>query len=259
MWKPWTAWAALLLGFAGALAGARALGIAASAGGASLDDPPGWVNIAATAVQDLSLIAGAVFFARLPGRARAEDFGLRATAVGRGIGLAIVCVVAFFLFTLVWVLITGAHEPATKLLDELHVRESTLSVIAVAALVCVVAPFAEEFVFRGYFFTAMRGWRGMGPAAVVTGIAFGAIHLGSTSVVFLVPLAFFGFALCILYDRTGSLYPGIAAHAVNNAIAFGSSEHWGWQIPVVAAGSLALIAAAGLTISRLQPASPSSG
>jgi membrane protease YdiL (CAAX protease family) len=30
-----------------------------------------------------------------------------------------------------------------------------------------------------------------------------------------------GFLFCLVYERTGSLYPVIALHALNNAIAFG--------------------------------------
>ena len=46
---------------------------------------------------------------------------------------------------------------------------------------------------------------------------------------FLVPLAFFGFALCLIYDRTGSLYPCIGVHALNNAIATGAVFHTAWS------------------------------
>ena len=252
-WRPWTAWAALLLGFAGAFAAALGLGIIAAIGGASLHPTPGWVTLTATVLQDVSLIAAAVFFAaRVGGRARPVDFGLRRPAEpGAAVGYAVACLVAFFLFTGAWVAITNAHDSTSNLLEDLGLHESTLAVIGAGLLVCVVAPIAEEFVFRGYFFTAMRGWRGMLPAAVVTGLAFGAIHLGSTQVVFLIPLAFFGFALCLVYDRTGSLYPCIAAHSINNAIAFGSAEGWDWQIVPVAAGALALITLAARTVERL--------
>ena len=34
------------------------------------------------------------------------------------------------------------------------------------------------------------------------------------------PLAALGFMFCLVYERTGSLYPVIALHALNNAIAF---------------------------------------
>jgi membrane protease YdiL (CAAX protease family) len=112
----------------------------------------------------------------------------------------------------------------------------------VGILVCVLAPLAEEFFFRGFFFTALRSWKGIWPAALVTGLIFGGIHAGSSNIAFLVPLAFFGFALCLLYAKTGSLYPCIAIHAANNSVAFSSSQDWGWQVVPVLAGSLALVA-----------------
>lgn len=255
LWAPWTAWAALLLGFAGAFAGALGLGILAAIGGASLEDPPGWVNLAATVVQDVALIAAAIFFARVGGRARPADFGLtRPKAPGAAVGYAAAGLVSFFLFTGIWVAITGANESSPELLDELGLDKSVLAVAGAGLLVCVVAPVAEEFVFRGYFFTAMRGWRGIWPAAIITGLAFGAIHLGSTNAVYLVPLAFFGFVLCLVYDRTGSLYTVIAVHAVNNALAFGSALGWDWQILPVAAGALAVIALGARSLERLERA-----
>ena len=118
---------------------------------------------------------------------------------------------------------------------------------------CVVAPIAEEFFFRGYFFGALRNWRGVWPAAVLTGLVFGGIHVGSAPVGFLVPLAFFGFLLCLIYDRTRSLYPCMALHCVNNSIAFGVGEHWGWEIPLVLAGSLAVITGVMVSVRRSWP------
>ena len=78
--------------------------------------------------------------------------------------------------------------------------------------------------------------------------ALGAVHAVSSPVGFLVPLALFGFGLCLIYAWTRSLYPCIALHALNNALAFGSSEHWSWQIPVVVAGALVAIGCVLATI-----------
>jgi membrane protease YdiL (CAAX protease family) len=74
-------------------------------------------------------------------------------------------------------------------------------------------------------------------------LVFGGIHAGSAPAGFLVPLAAFGFILCLLYWRTGSLIPGIILHSLNNCLAFGVSQHWDWQIPVVMVGALTLVAA----------------
>jgi uncharacterized protein len=135
-----------------------------------------------------------------------------------------------------------------RLPSELGADKSTVALVAVAVLVCVIAPIAEETFFRGYFFNALRSWRGLWPAAIITGLVFGAIHVGSAPPPFLVPLAVFGFILCLLYWRTGSLYPCIALHALNNALAFGVSQHWTWQIPVTMAGALVIVGAIVLPV-----------
>jgi len=79
---------------------------------------------------------------------------------------------------------------------------------------------------------------------------FGLIHAGSSPVGFLAPLALLGFLLCLLYERTGSLYPCIVLHSLNNSVAFGVGERWGWQIPVLASASLAAIATVLIAVRR---------
>jgi CAAX protease family protein len=241
-WPPWTAPVALIAGFAVALFGYILVGGIAGAAGADLDDPPPWVNILATVIQDAALIGSALFFARLNGRVRARDFGLRPTPFWSGLGWMSAAWAAFFVFTIVWISALGIEE-RDDLPSELGADESTLALVCVGLLVTVVAPVAEEFFFRGFFFNALRNWRGVLPAALLTGLVFGAIHGGSAPAGYLVPLAAFGVALCLLYVRTGSLYPCIALHALNNSLAFGVSQDWDWQIPVVMLGANAIIAA----------------
>jgi membrane protease YdiL (CAAX protease family) len=127
-------------------------------------------------------------------------------------------------------------------------HRSTWALVGTAVFVCAVAPMAEEFFFRGFFFGAMRNWKGPWPAAIITGLVFGAIHAGSADVAFLLPLGFFGFVLCLLRERTGSLYPCMALHCANNSLAFGVSQHWSWQIPVLFVVSLSIIAAVALIV-----------
>ena len=79
------------------------------------------------------------------------------------------------------------------------------------------------------------------------------MHAGSAPALDLVPLAALGFGLCLLYRYTGSLYPCIAAHSLNNSLAFAASRSWGWQIPVLIAGALLAIAAAGVGVQARRP------
>jgi membrane protease YdiL (CAAX protease family) len=260
LWKPWMAWAALVAAFGGALMGALIIGVIGSAAGSSFADPSPAVSISATIVQDLSFIGAALLFANISARPRPEQFGLRPTRFWPAVGWMAVAFAAFYVFTLIWVAILGVSPDDTKLPDELGVKDSTYALLAVAFLVAVVAPMAEEFFFRGFFYGALRNWRGPWPAAVLTGLVFGAIHLGSAEAAFLLPLGFFGFSLCLLRERTGSLYPGIALHCMNNSLAFGVSQHWGWEIPVLCLCALGLIALVGLTVrARWTPAPTPTG
>jgi uncharacterized protein len=259
-WKPWMAWAALVAAFAGALIGALVIGAIGSAAGSSFTDPSPAVSISATIVQDLSFIGAALLFANISARPLPEQFGLRPTSFWPAVGWMAAAFAAFYVFTLIWVAILGANPDDTKLPDELGVKDSTYALLAVAFLVAVVAPMAEEFFFRGFFYGALRNWRGPWPAAVLTGLVFGAIHFGSAEAAFLLPLGFFGFSLCLLRERTGSLYPGIALHCMNNSLAFGVSQHWSWQIPVLFVCALGLIALVALTVrARWTPAPMPSG
>ncbi|HEU4978808.1 MAG TPA: CPBP family intramembrane glutamic endopeptidase [Solirubrobacteraceae bacterium] len=253
-WRPWTSWVALLAAFAATLFAALVIGVVAAASGSSISNPTPAVNIASTVAQDFCLIGAAVLFARMAALPRPWQFGLRPTRLWPAIGWMLVAWGAFFVVTLVWVAVFNLNS-TEKLPDELGTNDSTTAMIAVAFLVAVIAPAAEEFFFRGYFFTALRNWKGLWPAAVITGVVFGAIHAGSANAGYLVPLGFFGFALCLLYARTRSLYPGIATHCLNNCVAFGSAEHWGWQIPVLMVCALGVLSAVALAVRRTWPPS----
>jgi membrane protease YdiL (CAAX protease family) len=254
-WKPWMAWAALVAAFGGALFGALVIGVIGSAAGSSFAHPSPAVSISATIVQDLAFIGAALLFASISARPLPAQFGLRPTRFWPAVGWMAAAFAAFYVFTLVWVAILGVSPDDTKLPDELGVKDSTYALLAVAFLVAVVAPMAEEFFFRGFFYGALRNWKGPWPAAVLTGLVFGSIHVGSAEAAFLLPLGFFGFSLCLLRERTGSLYPGIALHCMNNSLAFGVSQHWGWEILVLFVCALGLISLVGLAVrARWTPA-----
>jgi membrane protease YdiL (CAAX protease family) len=93
-------------------------------------------------------------------------------------------------------------------------------VIAVLAVVMIVglAPIAEELFFRGFVFAGLRARWSLWPAAITSGLIFGLVH-APTGITTVVPLAALGLALCWLYDRTGSLWPCVIAHMINNGLA----------------------------------------
>ncbi len=255
-WKPWSAFVALVLGFVAATFGYVVIAGVVAAFGASFEDPPPGVTIGATIVQDLALIIAAIGFAAMAARPRPWQFGLRPTRWWPAVGWTLLAFVAFIVFSAVWSAIFDLGDERDTLPTELGVDESTAALIAVAFLVTVVAPVAEEFFFRGFYFRALANWKGIWPAAIITGITFGGIHAGGSPVGFLVPLGVFGFLLCLLYVKTRSLYPSIVLHAINNSIAFGVTQDWDWQIPILLAVALALIALGAFVIRRIFGVAP---
>lgn len=253
-WPPLLAPLALITGFAAALFGGIIVSIVGAVAGASVSHPPPAVELVATLVQDVFFVASAAYFAARVARPHPGDFGLRATQIGEALLGLIAAYVAFLVFAGVWESLLGLDDKE-QVVQKLGANDGALGLVAVVALTCVVAPICEEFFFRGFFFPALANWRGPWTAAVVTGFVFGAIHIGSAPVGDLVPLAFFGFALCVLRWRTRSLYPCIALHAINNCVAFGSSEHWqpGQVALLLAAVGLA-IGAALAAVARVAPA-----
>ena len=239
-WPLWAPFAAMLGTLIVAVVGVGVISLVVELVGVDTvsDTPPG-VTIAGTYVQDFALIGSSLLLARLldppvtPGK-----FGLRLTRLRPAIGWTLLSWVSFFAFATVWGLALGITEE-DDLPAELGVDGSTTALVAVSLLVCVLAPIAEELFFRGFCFTALRRALGMLPAAALTGIIFGAIHLGGTDIEFIVPLMVFGFLLCLLYVWTDSLLPCIVLHALNNALALGVSQDWG-------AATLPAMAAAGV-------------
>jgi membrane protease YdiL (CAAX protease family) len=251
-WSPWFAPLALVAALVLATVGALIIDIPAAALGADVNAkhlPPGLV-IADTAVQDAGFVAVAIFFAQIGGRAvSAAVFGLRPTRFWRALRLACATLAGFLLFSLIWTSIF--HTKEEKLLEQLGTNESTLLLVLSAGLTCVVAPIGEELLFRGFIFSALRNWRGVWPAALITGVLFGAVHAGSAPALDLVPLGVLGAGLCLLYRATGSLYPCFAAHCLNNSLAFGSLENWvWWKVPILMAASLLVLGALALALTR---------
>jgi hypothetical protein len=218
----WAPFAALFAALAAAIVAAE---IIAGVAGQNPSHISSGVTLVATFVQDGLLIASMLGFAALNGvRLTPLAFGLRRRVSRDALPLAAGVFVAFYVFLVLW----SRLQPSAKdnLLSDLGAKHSTAAAIAVGVLVCVVAPIVEELFFRGFLFAALRRAMHWVPAALIGGFVFGAIHAGGTPVIFLVPLGVLGFLLCFLYQRLGSVVPGMGVHAFNNALTLGVGLSW---------------------------------
>jgi len=253
-WRIWMAPAGILMGFAIGLVGSIVVGVVAQAAGTSLTHPTPAVSLVENLVFDLSFVAAAIYFGAraAPGHLRPADFGFRRVNLGLALKAFFAAACSYYIVTALYAALIGTHAK-DKLPSELGVHRSTAALIGAAVFVCVVAPICEETFFRGFVFGALRRWRielfgreiGTLVAAIVTGILFGVVHLGSAPAVYLVPLGFLGFVLCVVRWKTRSLYPCMALHSFNNSLALGFNElKWnGAEILGLIVASLLVIAA----------------
>ena len=242
-WPLWYAPVAFLAAF---FAGQVLLGIAVLATGVDPEkDLPPALALGGTFVQDLILIAAAVGFASLTLRPRLWHFGLRRTRFWPAVGWSALGFLAFFAFAAVYTVVLDIDEEQTTL-EDLGTDESTIALVAGALLVIIVAPITEELFFRGFFYRTLRARLHWAAAAPIVGLVFGSIHF-STGVEAVPPLVVLGIVFCLIYERTGSLYPCIALHALNNSIAYGAGAEAGW----LAAGCGLAMLAACIALPRL--------
>src|SRR5207245_2602655 len=95
--------------------------------------------------------------------------------------------------------------------------------------VAVAAPLGEELFFRGFALPALKRSWGGAAAAVVRGAMFSVLHLNKVGFVGLWEI---GILLALLRLWSGSLWPSILCHALNNGIA-GTAFLLGWEDPSI--------------------------
>jgi membrane protease YdiL (CAAX protease family) len=85
-------------------------------------------------------------------------------------------------------------------------------------LIVFGAAIVEELAFRGMLFGGLRERLPRVPAALAAGTVFGLLH-AFTGISAVPPLIALGFIFCLLYEKTGSIVPGILLHMLNNSVA----------------------------------------
>jgi uncharacterized protein len=224
----WPWWYGPVAFVAGAAVGLLTAGIAWAVLG--VDDPgtsPGAI-ILGTLLLDGSLVTVALLFASFVRRPRPWHFGLRRTAFWPAVGWAALGIFSFYVFAAVYSVIVQPDVEQTVAKD-LGSDESTFGLVAAGFMIICVAPFAEEFFFRGFFYGALRTRFSVAVAAIIDGLVFGVIHFegGTDGLLIVPPLAVLGIVFCLVYERTRSLYPVIALHSLNNSIAYAAQADGG--------------------------------
>ena len=236
-WTPASTVVAAIVGLALVLVGRMALG-----DGREPRLAPTMLSIVLTLVP----IGVIVVLARRHGTVSAPDFGLRRPPLLRATVLIAAIGLTLFAVTALLVALVGFGDEAPDTLDR-AAAHGTPNALLVIVLVAVASPLGEEFLFRGFLYRALVNWRGPLLAAFISTGVFAAFHIGWVPPAVLGLSVVLGLGMCLLYHRTGSLYPSIGFHALLNASSIGTVPAWDWPLPLTMAAAVV----ATLAIARL--------
>jgi len=150
-----------------------------------------------------------------------DELGLRGLPTWTDILLAPVGFIVFMIVAVILVAILQSIFPGINWNESQDVGFSNLIsssdfVLAFISLV-VVAPVAEELIFRGWLYGKLRAKIPAIPAMLVVSILFGIVH-GQWNVG--VTVFVMSIAMCTLREITGTIWGGILIHILKNGIAF---------------------------------------
>lgn len=161
-------------------------------------------------------LAGLLIYRNLP---PTDVFGLGSMGFARALGRSLLWLgAAYPLLMLVQAMVYGAaggQMSPQEVVEFLQNAETPRDRFAVLAMAVVVAPVAEEMIFRGYLYPVGKKYFGAFVSMAATSLLFAVLHghLGS------IP-ALFTLAMCLglTYEKSGTLMVPMIMHAVFNAI-----------------------------------------
>ena len=150
-----------------------------------------------------------------------QDVGLARLMSWTDIGLAPVVFIAYIVTVTVVTALIAAWFPGFSVNEAQDVGFSLFgsqfdNVLTFLALV-VIAPLAEEILFRGYLYGKLKSYVPALWAAAATSLLFGLVHLQWNVAIDVFVLSMF---LCGLRSITGNIWAGILVHSMKNAVAY---------------------------------------
>jgi membrane protease YdiL (CAAX protease family) len=111
----------------------------------------------------------------------------------------------------------GVKAEEQQAVQVLRTAVSTVDRLKLAVVTILLAPVAEEMLFRGLLYAWIRQIGFPRLALVLTAGIFAFVHFNLAT---FLPLFVLAVILAVLYERTGNLLAPIAAHSTFNALNF---------------------------------------
>lgn len=179
-------------------------------------------TIVAAAIYILTLVVvlGVPWWARKRRTSKGE-LGVASTPSWLDIGLAPAGFIVYFILSALLVYLAGLLIPSIDMQEVQNVGFSSLTeryevALAFFSLV-IVAPLAEELLFRGYLYGKLRKSVPIWAAIIMTSLVFAVVH-GQWNVA--IDVFALSLVMCGLREVTGSIWSGVILHTIKNGLAF---------------------------------------
>ncbi|MBI4101119.1 CPBP family intramembrane metalloprotease [Candidatus Microgenomates bacterium] len=148
-------------------------------------------------------------------------FGFKSFNVIRAAGLILAASALLLVMTGIALAVVNSLLPGLNLEQEQDIvftaAQTPLEVVLSFISLVIIAPLAEETIFRGFMLPALAARFGIVIATLVTSTLFGAIHW---QINVAIVTGIMGILLAWLYYKTRSLWPAILFHSLKNLVAF---------------------------------------
>lgn len=149
------------------------------------------------------------------------EMGLQRLPSFSDIGIAPAGLVVYFVFSALLMMAASAllpwFDPGQAQDTGFTLLSQRYEYILVFITLVIIAPLAEEILFRGYLLGKLKKFVPVWVAIVVTSLLFGIIHGAWNLAIDTFALSI---VLCILRQTTGSLWSSVLLHMTKNGIAF---------------------------------------
>jgi hypothetical protein len=166
----------------------------------------------------IAAVTGSWWLAGRSGSDPAGALALRIRPIDLPLGVAVGAAMQFVVIPIVYVPILRVLHTSPAHLEKVardlgDSARGTVGTVLFVLMTCLIAPFAEELVFRGVLQRTVGRARPV-VGIVVASLVFGLVHWEPLQ---FTGLVLFGAASGVLVWRTGRLGPGLVAHAAFNA------------------------------------------
>ncbi|MFH1061769.1 MAG: tetratricopeptide repeat protein [Candidatus Omnitrophota bacterium] len=168
------------------------------------------------------LTSGIVFWFAIKRNGQSlRDLGFRWVRIKKFAFLAILSILMIFLFNALYMglfsVLSGAYPEQQFIVQLIAKAGNSGHMVGLFLFAVIVSPFAEEIIFRGFIYSGLRRHCGFVAAGIISSFIFGIFHLQGS---LFLPIAFMGFVLAWLFERTRSILPAVIVHMLWNLITF---------------------------------------